>query len=135
MEQDDRQEDSEEEPDAAIRSPRLENVTDPGDPVDEEEYPCTLDDHAGCEQREGNQGEVHGLPSTEPPDGLPAGSLPGVSVHSAPTCAPFAATERRIRRTRKTISPATTAKNQNTSKYASARACLSRTSCRERSAI
>jgi hypothetical protein len=46
--------------------------------------------------------------------------------HSAPTCAPFSATERRIRRTRNTRSAATTAADQKTSKYASAAACRSR---------
>jgi hypothetical protein len=77
VQQDDPHEEAKKEPDAAPHARGLEDLTDAGEPVDEREHPGTLNDHAHREDREGKRGQAHGLPSTEPPDALPAGGLPG----------------------------------------------------------
>ena len=103
MEEDDEHEEGEEEPGAANHVRGLEDLTNPGQPVDHHQCSQTLDDHAGREHREGNQDQVHGLASRELPDVPPAaardaclwgtgsarrgaGNPPPAAVTSQPTC-------------------------------------------------
>ena len=48
-EQNDAHEEAEEEPGAATHARGLEDVTDAGERLDEQEHPCNLRDHAGCQ--------------------------------------------------------------------------------------
>src|SRR6516164_10715272 len=90
MEEDDEHEEAEEEPDAANHVRGIEDLTGPGDPLDHHQCPHTLDDHAGCEHREGNQDQVHGLASRELPDVPPAGTCCPRTARDDAALSPFA---------------------------------------------
>src|SRR5262249_48669564 len=77
MKASDPDEEAEEEANPAMHAPGLDDVADPGEPVDQQKHPEALDDYAGCEQREGEQRQMHGPLPTESSATLPTGGAAG----------------------------------------------------------